>query len=74
MRSIGQAAEYFDLQKAIEICDSISDCAGVSQKENEKYLLKGTSVARPLDGARAWLKHDAKDIESNTEVKIKSRV
>ena len=74
MRSIGQAAEYFDLQKAIKICDSISDCAGVSQKENENYLLKGTSVARPLDGARAWLKHDAKDIESNSEVKAKSLV
>ena len=70
MRSIGHAAEFFDLEEAIKLCDSISDCTGVSQKENRKYLLKGTSVARPLNGARAWLKHDAKTIESNTEVKI----
>ena len=69
MRSIGHAAEFVDLEKAIKVCDSISDCAGVSQKNNQKFLLKGTSVARPLDGARAWLKHDAKNIESNTEVK-----
>ena len=74
VNSLGASPEFLTLAEALEKCNEIGDCAGVSKTSESGYALKGTKLERKLDGAHAWLKHYAISISKNTEVSLKIKL